>query len=538
MKSTTDLALFEQFVTKEAKKKKATGTAYAVVYTRVSSLEQFQTNGSLESQAKICTRFAEQAEIPILARFGGTYESAKSEERKEFRRMMDFIKKSNQNIKFIIVSDTDRFSRTGPNAIFLTEQLRAKGIQVVAASSPLDTSTSIGAFQQNIQLLFSHFDNQQRREKTIRGMMQKFEKGYMIGNPPIGYERTGTNGESKIIINKTGEAIRKAFHWKAEQGMRTSEIAKRLQKLGINIKEKYLSQVFRNVFYCGLLTNRMLKDKIVEGTNWEPLVSKQIFLKANEVLKVFHSSHDYHKENENTPLKNFIACGKCETKWTAYIVKHKGIYYYKCNKTGCKCNMNAHKMHDQFQGYLHSFEINSDRIAPLKHQLHLTFENVNQALIKTKNELDGRKKEIKDKLERLEERFIESEIEKELYQKFRSKYEGQLIEISAFEQKQFLPLSNHEKFIDFSVSMCQNLSKIWASSTLDNKMKMQKVLFPEGLTYDYPNQVYRTKRVNSIILCIAQLARVSGENKERNCSSIESNSAQVAPAGIEPASTV
>ena len=59
MKGTTDLKLFEQFIPKEPKKtKKATGTVYAVVYTRVSSLEQFQTNGSLESQEKICTRGA------------------------------------------------------------------------------------------------------------------------------------------------------------------------------------------------------------------------------------------------------------------------------------------------------------------------------------------------------------------------------------------------------------------------------------------------------------------------------------------------
>lgn len=69
-------------------------------------------------------------------------------------------------------------------------------------------------------------------------------------------------------------------------------------------------------------------------------------------------------------------------------------------------------------------------------------------------------------------------------------------------------------------------------------MKLQKVVFPEGLTYDYPNQAYRTPRVNSIILCIAQLARVSEENKERNYSKIESNSAQVAPSRIELLSKV
>lgn len=47
--------------------------------------------------------------------------------------------------------------------------------------------------------------------------------------------------------------------------MRTSVIAVRLKKLGVHIREKQLSRIFRNVFYCGLLSNIMLGDKIVEG---------------------------------------------------------------------------------------------------------------------------------------------------------------------------------------------------------------------------------------------------------------------------------
>ena len=82
--------------------------------------------------------------------------------------------------------------------------------------------------------------------------------------------------------------------------------------------------------------------------------------------------------------------------------------------------------------------------------------------------------------------------------------------------------------------MCQNLSKMWGSSTLSNKMKLQKIVFPDGLSYDYSNQAYRTTRVNSIIAQISHLAKVSDENKKGNCSDIENNSPLVPKVGIEP----
>ena len=96
-------------------------------------------------------------------------------------------------------------------------------------------------------------------------------------------------------------------------------------------------------------------------------------------------------------------------------------------------------------------------------------------------------------------------------------------------------LSNPKEFIDFSVEMCGNLSKMWASGGLSNKMKVQQVVFPEGIGYDRGNECYRTERVNSIIAQISQLARVSGENKKGNPSKLLKNSLQVPRAGIEPA---
>ena len=73
----------------------------AVVYTRVSSQEQAENNGSLEVQLKYCNNYAKTNSIQIKEYFGGSYESAKSDGRKEFLRMIEYVKK-HKNISYII----------------------------------------------------------------------------------------------------------------------------------------------------------------------------------------------------------------------------------------------------------------------------------------------------------------------------------------------------------------------------------------------------------------------------------------------------
>ena len=64
----------------------------AVIYTRVSTKEQADTNQSLETQKKYCLQYALKQNLNILGFFGGTYESAKTDERNEFNRMIRFVR--------------------------------------------------------------------------------------------------------------------------------------------------------------------------------------------------------------------------------------------------------------------------------------------------------------------------------------------------------------------------------------------------------------------------------------------------------------
>jgi site-specific DNA recombinase len=89
----------------------------AVIYTRVSSKDQVE-NLSLSTQRKACLHYAQKHGHNVLQIFGGTNESAQTDERKEFTLMINFVKKSREKVSFILVASLERFSRND-NAIWL-----------------------------------------------------------------------------------------------------------------------------------------------------------------------------------------------------------------------------------------------------------------------------------------------------------------------------------------------------------------------------------------------------------------------------------
>jgi site-specific DNA recombinase len=74
----------------------------AIIYTRVSTKEQADNNTSLATQKKFCEDYARNHGYEVAEYFGGTYESAKTDERKEFQRMIKYARQ-NSTIGFILI---------------------------------------------------------------------------------------------------------------------------------------------------------------------------------------------------------------------------------------------------------------------------------------------------------------------------------------------------------------------------------------------------------------------------------------------------
>lgn len=73
------------------------------------------------------------------------------------------------------------------------------------------------------------------------------------------------------------------------------------------------------------MAHNMLEGKVVEG-NQEQLVSKEVFLKVNGLLKENAQGYRINEENAEIPLKRFMLCGHRQEKEPALLqMQHKDL---------------------------------------------------------------------------------------------------------------------------------------------------------------------------------------------------------------------
>jgi site-specific DNA recombinase len=531
---------FSQFgnYMKGASKIVSINTKGAIIYTRVSSKEQAENNLSLDFQRKTVEDYAQKQGLPILGYFGGTYESAKTDGRKEFLRMLDFIKKYKGKVSHILVYTLDRFSRTGGGAIKLAQDLREKhGVTVFAVTQPTDTSNPSGVLHQNIQLLFSEFDNQLRKQRAIAGMKEKFEKGEWVTRVPQGYDIIKINGVRKIVINKEGKLIRKAFEWKS-QGMKNEEIIERLNAQGMKMYKQQLVKIFKKPFYCGIINHGLLNGKVIEG-NHPKLISQELFLKVNNINI---SSHQYgvphKKEREQVPLKVFMKCEDCGQPFAGYIVKKKNLWYYKCRTKGCKCNRSAKEMNIAFVEYLEKYMPDEKLLEPLQLEFEHLYYKINEEKFEEEKRLNEQLKEVNKKIDTIEEKFfVLNEMSKEAFDKFYPKYQKERVEIGEQLQNSTHVISNLSESISKILSFSSKLNTVWTSRELKVVEGLQKLIFPQGIYYDKKTREFRTEKVNVIFLHIASVKQTSEGNKKGTNHFLSGSSLSADRTGLEPATS-
>lgn len=520
-----------------------------VIYTRVSSKEQADSNTSLTSQKRYCEEYCQKHGYSIKSYFGGTYESAKGDERKEFKRMLEYVKK-NKNIDTILVYSYDRFSRSGANAAYLSRELQKTGVKVNAVSQQIDTTSPSGRLHRDMLYLFSQFDNELRKDKVVNGMVENLRQGYWVAAPPFGYTNLNRKEKAKnhkYEFNRDGELLKEGFKLKAEGRLTNKQIVAKLRRKGCKINYKSFVRIISNPFYCGYITHSLIPGEIYRGYH-PALVSEELFFAANRIISGEpRSGIPKQFKVDDLPLKIFAKAeapdssgtsgisdtsGNCESPLTGYL--KKGIYYYKSRQKGTAINVNAKHLNGLFSDELRKYEYDKKHSRKLRDEI---FRFMNEKLKDHLQEQTQSKKqltELNSKIEKLEQRFINSDLTKELFEKYQSKYKA---EKEILEQKlatQDLDSSNLEKVIDKGMSIAENLNTRWLSGDFDDKQKLQSLVFPEGILYNKKKDTVRTLRVNSLFAPIPQLVSFLNGNEKSHPLKNGSKSHLVALTGIEP----
>lgn len=133
----------------------------AVIWTRVSTLEQFNKNCSIANQQQACREYCRLNNIRIKYERGATNESAKIAG-KLFNEMVEDVS-LDPEINRIIVYDYDRFSRNAAEGIYTKAQLKKNGISITAVNQPIDQSSFISGSMEDLMIVFANMENETRR---------------------------------------------------------------------------------------------------------------------------------------------------------------------------------------------------------------------------------------------------------------------------------------------------------------------------------------------------------------------------------------
>ncbi len=182
--------------------------------------------------------------------------------------------------------------------------------------------------------------------KTIAGMKANMLEGKWCSKPPRGYSKK----DGELVINMEGELIKKAFMMKASGKHSNHQIIEFLNNLGFKIKKQSLSDLLKNVFYCGKI-NSALIGKIVDG-NHSAIISERVFLQANNVSS--NKGYKVDKEVEGLPLRGIFIDHLY--KITGYLQEK---FYYSCNKMVAK-NISAKIIHESILVELNKLKLDSN----------------------------------------------------------------------------------------------------------------------------------------------------------------------------------
>lgn len=479
-----------------------------IIYCRVSSDEQ-RSNTSLGQQERDIRAFAEKRQY-IIDKVYKEDHSAKDFERPQWQDMLTYMKRNKSAIDSLLFYDYTRFSRnTSLGFHWHTYLLKNLNIEPQSITQLIDYNIPEYVYTLGIYLSGPQVDNVWRSIKTKNGMIARMQEGtYVHGRLPIGYTRAGKSAQ----VEHTNDArlIAMAFDM-IYHGHSVSEMATRMRAMGIDRGVKAWHKTLRNTYYKGVITNSLLAEP-VQATNMMPIVAASVFDRVQDILSGTQRSRA--SSIDVYALRGFCKCGSCGAELSGYQVNKKQrrgggyidkktiIHYYICNNRKCRTNYSTKKMHEDFTGLIDSFRIDPDLMPVVEAQLTKVLTELNKKTVQANKHLRSRITETKKRIKSLTMKYIDGAIDADTYQDMKYELAETLLQCERLLTPE-LTVSNPTKQAKILADKLCKMGEVWSEGSIADKNKVQRVVFPEGVSYIKEKREYRTPRVNSIMELIS-----------------------------------
>ncbi len=150
-------------------------------------------------------------------------------------------------------------------------------------------------------------------------------------------------------------------------------------------------------------------------------------------------------------MKRFVFCAKDNHLMTGYTTKNND--YYKCAVKGCKTNIKASELHNQYAELLNNYALPEAVIPLFKKVLAKKFGEREAMNVEATDIYKKNLATLKTKLKNIKMRFAEGEIDKEVYDEASKEMMMRIQEVEKSLEEVGIKYSNLPKYIDTSISI-------------------------------------------------------------------------------------
>ncbi len=475
----------------------------AVIYCRVSTKDQVE-NFSLATQEKACREYCARHSFDVDKVFVEEGESAKTANRTQFQKALAYCRENKGKVTWLVVYAVSRFARNSHDHQATRAILGTVGVNLRSVTENFDESSN-GKFMESIMAAVAQFDNDMRAERSSATMKTAYLKGKWTFKAPLGYLNCdGKGGHGSLVHDpERGPLVKQAFELYAT-GLHTKQKVLEIvtaaglrTRHGKPVPKQTFNQLLRKPVYIGWLeVTSKAKVKGQKGESWgkpvcgdfEPLVTQEVFDTVQAILSGKRGSLTPRlRSNPDFPLRHFVKCGCCGRPLTASRSKgrSKRYAYYCCPNSPCRgVSISKPDLESSFMAFLERMQP-EPRYVKLFNAIVLDVWKEKQAQNLTLTvSLEHQIEELHGRKERLEEAFLyERTVDRETYDRQRDKLNEQIMLAEMQERDAKLEGYDVEAVLAFAEHVILNAARLWTEFSSDQKQRLQKVLFPEGVTF-------------------------------------------------------
>ena len=479
-------------------RKKTSEITAAVIYCRVSSEKQVTQGNGLSGQETRCREFAESQGLTVERVFKDEAISGGSDYRPAFFELLDFIE-SQKKPYAVIFDDMSRLARDVVIARTLRMQVESLGSELRCPNFEFEDSPENQLYATMV-LATAEFERLKNRQRVIARQRARLNSGFWVFAPPRGYSFTHDPSLGKILVPvEPNASIIKELFTRFSNGEINgiSDAARFLTSRNLQsrtgkakpINEKEAKRILERVIYCGDLEYKKWDVKRRKAQH-EPIISRELFERAQEILKG-RKRAIYRTGLENDfPLRGIVLCSHCEGPLTASWSKGRNSRYpyYRCrNTSSCdapKKSIKRELLEDDFTDLLRAITPRPELLSLAKAVTTDIYESKKHDHTLDLKRLDKDIRNIENEIERLVDQIL-SVSSCAVIKRIERRIEGLETKKLLLEEKR-LPFDPPAKSNVFKrvFDFLSNPDIFWTDGNLQQKRMVQNLIFRDRLLYD------------------------------------------------------